>query len=47
MADEIIAAQQLEIAEMDWLIADIEANGLAITEAEAQGRPVPSFAASP
>jgi hypothetical protein len=47
LADEIIAAQRPEIAEMDWLIADIEANGLAMTEAEAQERPVPSFSASP
>jgi hypothetical protein len=47
LADEIIAAQRREIAEMDWLIADIEANGPATTETEAQERPVPSFSASP
>ena len=45
LADEIIAAQRREIAEMDWLIADIEANGPALTEAEARERPVPSFSA--
>ena len=47
LADEIIAAQVREIAQMDWLIADIEANGLVSTETEAQARPVPSFSASP
>jgi hypothetical protein len=46
LADSIIDAQRREIAEMDWLIADIEANGLATTEADAQGRPVPSFSVS-
>ena len=45
LADEIIAAQQREIAEMDLLIADTEANGPANTEAEAQARPVPEFTA--
>lgn len=43
LAVDIIEAQRREIAEMDWLIADIEQNGLAETEAEAQGRPVPEF----
>ena len=47
LADEIIEAQRREIAEMDWLIGDIEANGRATTEAEAAERPVPSFGASP
>lgn len=47
LADEIIAAQRREIAEMEWLIADIERHGLATTEEEARGRPVPAFAASP
>jgi hypothetical protein len=46
LADSIIEAQRREIAEMDWLIADIEANGPAIDEAQALARPVPSFAAS-
>ncbi|CAN5434819.1 hypothetical protein BH24CHL9_BH24CHL9_06820 [soil metagenome] len=47
LADEIIEAQRREIAEMDWLIADIEEHGLATTEAEAEVRPFPSFSASP
>ena len=47
LADEIIAAQRREIAEMDWLIADIAENGPANTEAEAQARPVPEFTAEP
>jgi hypothetical protein len=47
LADEIIAAQRREIAEMDWLIADIEANGIAATADEAGQRPVPSFSADP
>ncbi len=47
LADEISAAQVREIGEMDWLINDIDANGLATTEAEADSRPVPSFGAAP
>lgn len=47
LADEIIEAQRREIAEMEWLIRDIEANGAATTEAEAAARPVPSFEAAP
>ncbi len=43
LADEIIAAQRKEIKEMDWLISDIEENGAATTEEEAQQRPVPDF----
>ncbi len=46
LADGIIAAQVREIAEMDWLIADIEQNGLAETQAQADARPVPSFSSS-
>ncbi len=46
LADEIIAAQRREIAEMDWLIADIEANGPTTTESEAGERPVPDFEGS-
>jgi type IV secretory pathway VirB2 component (pilin) len=45
LADEIIAAQRREIAEMDWLIADIAVNGLATTPAQAEARPVPDFSA--
>ena len=41
LAVEIIKAQQREIAEMDWLIEDIERNGIATTAAEAEARPVP------
>ena len=43
LADAIIKAQRREIKEMDWLIDDIEQNGPATTEAEAQQRPVPDF----
>ena len=47
LADEIIEAQRREIAEMKWLIADIERNGVAATAEEAQQRPVPQFQATP
>lgn len=47
LADEIIEAQRREIAEMEWLLADIAENGEATTAAEADARPVPSFEASP
>ena len=47
LADEIIAAQRREIREMEWLIADIRANGEATTEAEAAVRPVPDFSSAP
>lgn len=47
LADEIIDAQRREIAEMEWLIADIRANGAAETEQEAAARPVPDFSAAP
>jgi len=43
LADEIIEAQRREIKEMEWLIEDIQANGEAETEAEANARPVPDF----
>ena len=43
LADEIIRAQRREIDEMRWLLEDIDANGIAATEAEAQVRPVPEF----
>jgi len=45
LADEIIEAQRVEIAEMDWLIDDIDENGAATTEEEAEQRPVPEFEA--
>ena len=41
LADEIVSAQRVEIAEMEWLLDDIEENGPATTEAEADARPVP------
>jgi hypothetical protein len=47
LANEIIEAQRREIAEMEWLLADIAENGEATTEEEADSRPVPSFEASP
>jgi Domain of unknown function (DUF305) len=47
LADRIIEAQRREIAEMTWLLEDIEANGVAATEADGAARPVPSFEATP
>ncbi|MFO7895278.1 MAG: DUF305 domain-containing protein [Longimicrobiales bacterium] len=47
LADEIIAAQRREIKEMEWLIADVRANGEATTAAEAEARPVPDFSGTP
>ena len=44
LAVEIIEAQRREIAEMDWLIADIAENGPASTAAAAEERAVPDFA---
>ena len=46
LADEIITAQRREIKEMEWLLEDIDENGLATTEEEANARPVPDFEAS-
>lgn len=43
LAVEISQAQRREIFEMDWLIEDIERNGLATTTEEAQARPVPEY----
>ena len=43
LANSIIAAQQKEIKEMEWLIADIKENGLAQSENQAKSRPVPKF----
>lgn len=43
LAVAIIEAQRREIDEMDWLIADIDANGPARTASEAESRPVPEF----
>ncbi len=47
LADEIIEAQRREIAEMEWLIDDIEENGVAATPEEADARPVPTFEGTP
>ena len=43
LADGIIDAQVREIAEMEWLINDIEENGVATAQAEAEARAVPDF----
>lgn len=43
LAVGIIEAQRREIDEMEWLVSDIEANGVAATAAEAETRPVPEF----
>ena len=43
LAVEISEAQRREILEMDWLINDIERNGLATTPEDAQSRPIPNF----
>ncbi len=47
LADQITEAQIREIAEMEWLLADIAENGEATTAEEADARPVPSLPASP
>lgn len=43
LAVRISEAQRREIREMDWLIDDIQRNGVADTAEEAQSRPVPSY----
>lgn len=43
LANEIITSQKREIAEMKWLIDDINANGVAGTDDEARARLVPDF----
>lgn len=43
LAVEISEAQRREILEMDWLIEDIEQNGVANTRDEAESRAVPEF----
>ncbi|MCB0013509.1 MAG: DUF305 domain-containing protein, partial [Anaerolineales bacterium] len=47
LADGIIAAQEREIREMEWLIADIRSNDVANTAGAAADRPVPDFTGSP
>jgi uncharacterized protein (DUF305 family) len=44
LADGISDAQRREIKEMDWLLDDIDDNGVAGTDGEARDRPVPEFA---
>lgn len=43
LADGIAATQRREIAEMEWLIADIAENGSVTTREEADQRPVPAI----
>ncbi|MEX5297740.1 DUF305 domain-containing protein [Kocuria sp. CPCC 205292] len=43
LAVEISEAQRREIFEMDWLIEDIERNGVAATAQEAEARAVPEY----
>ncbi|WP_291075060.1 DUF305 domain-containing protein [Hyphomonas sp.] len=45
LANEILQAQKVEIAEMEWLIDDISRNGKATTPKQAAARPVPDFSA--
>ena len=46
LAVAISEAQRREIDEMDWLIRDIEENGIAATAEEAEARAVPDFTRS-
>lgn len=46
LADRIIEAQRKEIKEMEWLLDDIDQNGLATTQAQARERPLPEFTGS-
>lgn len=46
LAREISEAQRTEILEMDWLMADIEQNGIAESATDARSRPVPDFTRS-
>lgn len=43
LAVEISEAQRREILEMEWLIDDIQQNGIAATPGDAEARPVPEF----
>ena len=43
LAVEISEAQRREIFEMDWLIQDIQDNGIAATPEQAQARSVPDY----
>jgi hypothetical protein len=46
LAVEIIEAQRREIAEMEWLIEDIDQNGIAASAVQAEQRPTPEFVRS-
>ena len=46
LASQISEAQRQEILEMDWLIKDIEQNGLALDKEEALRRQLPEFIVS-
>lgn len=46
LADSIIRAQRKEIKEMQWLLEDIDANGIASSKEAAQERAVPNFEGS-
>ncbi len=43
LASNIIEAQRREIQEMEWLIQDIQENGIAETQGDADVRPIPNF----
>lgn len=47
LADAIIETQREEIAEMKWLVDDIEQNGVVTTQEQAQERPVPDLGVAP
>ncbi|MGI8936180.1 MAG: DUF305 domain-containing protein [Phormidesmis sp.] len=47
LADEIIEGQRREINEMEWLIADINENGIVNTPEEAEARLMPEFSSQP
>lgn len=47
LADGISETQRREIKEMDWLLNDIQNNGIASTQADAEARPVPEFSGKP
>lgn len=46
LADKIIEAQRKEIMEMQWLINDIQKNGIVAGDSQKQNRPVPKFEGS-
>lgn len=46
LADQIAATQRREIYEMNWLIEDIRANGIAATDEEAEKRTPPAYSLS-